>query len=105
MDFTEITVFTNSENAEVVAYFLQEVCLDGVTILDKNDLYQNASWDYKDDSADLAYANEVMVKGYWGDNVGAQRKYYTITERGKQQYELNKREWENAKRLIDILIK
>ncbi len=64
MDFTEITVFTNSENAEVVAYFLQEVCLDGVTILDKNDLYQNASWDYKDDSADLAYADEVMVKGY-----------------------------------------
>lgn len=45
------------------------------------------------------------IKGYWGDNIGAQRKYYTITERGKQQYELNKREWENAKRLIDILIK
>lgn len=64
MDFTEITVFTNSENAEVVAYFLQEVCLDGVTILDKNDLYQNASWDYKDDSADMVYADEVMVKGY-----------------------------------------
>ena len=64
MDFTEITVYTNSENAEVVAYFLQEVCLDGVTILDKNDLYQNASWDYKDDSADLVYADEVMVKGY-----------------------------------------
>ena len=64
MDFTEITVYTNSENAEVVAYFLQEVCLDGVTILDKNDLYQNASWDYKDDSADQVYADEVMVKGY-----------------------------------------
>ena len=45
------------------------------------------------------------IKGFWGDNIGAQRKYYTITERGKQQYELNKREWENAKRLIDILIK
>ncbi len=45
------------------------------------------------------------IKGYWGDNIGAQRKYYTITERGRQQYELNKREWENAKRLIDILIK
>ena len=64
MDFTEITVYTNSENAEVVAYFLQEVCLDGVTIFDKNDLYQNASWDYKDDTADLVYADEVMVKGY-----------------------------------------
>lgn len=68
MDFTEITVYTNSQNAEVIAYFLQEVCLDGVTILDKKDLYQNASWDYKDDVADDIYADEVMVKGYC--NVG-----------------------------------
>ena len=64
MKYSEITVRTTSEMAEVVAYFLQEVCLDGVTILDKNDLYQNASWDYKDDSADMVYADEVMVKGY-----------------------------------------
>ncbi len=64
MEFSEITVYTNSENAEVVAYFLQEVCLDGVTILDKNDLYTNSTWDYKDENADVIYADEVMVKGY-----------------------------------------
>lgn len=44
------------------------------------------------------------IKGYWGENVGATRKYYTITEKGKDQYELNKREWANAKKLIDFLI-
>ncbi|MCX4286191.1 MAG: PadR family transcriptional regulator [Clostridia bacterium] len=37
--------------------------------------------------------------------VGATRKYYTITEKGRNLYEVNKREWENAKKLIDILIR
>lgn len=64
MKFSEITVLTNSQNAELVAYFLQEVCMDGVSIYDKNDLYQNSSWDYKDDSADTMYTDEVAVKGY-----------------------------------------
>lgn len=64
MKFSEITVLTNSQSAELVAYFLQEVCMDGVSIYDKNDLYQNATWDYKDDSADTIYTDEVMVKGY-----------------------------------------
>ncbi len=44
------------------------------------------------------------IKGVWGENVGATRKYYTITEKGREVYASNKREWENAKRLIDILI-
>ena len=64
MDYTEIVVYTTSEMAEVVAYFLQEVCMDGVSIYDKKDLYDNASWDYKDDTADLVYEEEVAVKGY-----------------------------------------
>lgn len=64
MDYTEIVVYTTSEMAEVVAYFLQEVCLDGVSIYDKKDLYDNASWDYKDDTAELLYGEEVAVKGY-----------------------------------------
>ena len=59
------------------------------------------------------YGNEIRkfiedadcIKGFWGENVGATRKYYTITEKGRELYEINKREWENAKRLIDILIK
>ena len=64
MDYTEIVVYTTSEMAEVVAYFLQEVCMDGVSIYDKKDLYDNATWDYKDDTAELLYEEEVAVKGY-----------------------------------------
>ena len=64
MYYSEIAVYTNSQMAEVVAYFLQEVCMDGVSIFDKNDLYDNPTWDYKDDSVDLQYASEVVVKGY-----------------------------------------
>lgn len=45
------------------------------------------------------------IKGTWGENVGATRKYYTITQKGREMYEVNRREWENAKLLIDILIK
>lgn len=45
------------------------------------------------------------IRGFWGENVGATRKYYTITQKGLDQLEINKKEWENAKRLIDILIK
>ncbi|MCM1290209.1 MAG: PadR family transcriptional regulator [Corallococcus sp.] len=44
------------------------------------------------------------IKGFWGENVGATRKYYTITEKGIALYELNKKEWQNAKKLIDFLI-
>lgn len=64
MKFSEITVHTVSEAAELVAYFLQEACMDGVSIYDKKDLYENATWDYKDDAADAAYGGEVTVKGY-----------------------------------------
>ncbi|MEG2015279.1 MAG: PadR family transcriptional regulator [Clostridia bacterium] len=45
------------------------------------------------------------IIGVWGDEATAvTRKYYTITEKGIQTYNANKQEWENAKRLIDILI-
>ncbi len=64
MKFSEISVCTTTEASEVVAYFLQEACMDGVSIYDKNDLYANSSWDYKDDGIDKSYGEEVIVKGY-----------------------------------------
>lgn len=64
MKFSEISVYTTSEASEIVAYFLQEACMDGVSIYDKKDLYSNPSWDYKDDEADKVYGEEVVVKGY-----------------------------------------
>ena len=64
MNFSEIAVYTTSQMAELVAYFLQEVCMDGVSIYDIKDLYDNPSWDYKDEGIELQYASEVVVKGY-----------------------------------------
>ena len=64
MNFSEIAVYTTSEMAELVAYFLQEVCMDGVSIYDIKDLYDNPSWDYKEEGIELKYSSEVVVKGY-----------------------------------------
>ena len=45
------------------------------------------------------------ISSYWGDkNVGARRKYYSITQQGKIYYELSKKAWEQAKELIDSLL-
>ncbi|MDD4290971.1 MAG: PadR family transcriptional regulator [Clostridia bacterium] len=46
-----------------------------------------------------------LIKGVWGNEyVGATRKYYTITNDGVMVYESNLKEWNTAKRLIDLLI-
>lgn len=94
MKYSEITVFTTSQCAELVAYFLQEVCMDGVSIYDEKDLYQNSSWDYKDESIDLLYSDEVKVKGYCNledtDSVldFLSRSFATLTNAGSLKTEV-----------------
>ena len=45
------------------------------------------------------------ISSYWGDqSTGARRKYYTITELGKQTYKQKIDEWLEAKRLLDALL-
>ena len=42
----------------------------------------------------------------WGDeNVGARRRYYAVTGKGREAYESYKRDWEEAKQVIDKLLK
>lgn len=46
------------------------------------------------------------ITSYWGDeNTGARRRYYSITNKGKNMFEQNKKDWEEAKIIIDGLIK
>lgn len=46
------------------------------------------------------------IRTYWGDEtVGARRRYYTITDSGRQAYLVYKQEWEEAKEMIDHLLK
>ena len=47
-----------------------------------------------------------MITSYWGnENVGARRRYYRITEDGREAYASYKREWEYSKKILDKLIK
>lgn len=45
------------------------------------------------------------IRTYWGDeNVGARRRYYSITDSGRNAYQAYKKEWEEAKEMIDKLL-
>jgi len=45
------------------------------------------------------------IIAYWGDeSSGGRRKYYRITERGKQAYTSNKQNWEHAKHILEQLL-
>lgn len=44
------------------------------------------------------------ITSYWGnETTGARRRYYSITERGKQSYAAMLEEWKDARTLIDEL--
>lgn len=46
------------------------------------------------------------VMSYWGDeDVGARRRYYTLTDKGRQLYEENIQDWSRIKDMIDSLLK
>ncbi|MGL5313663.1 MAG: PadR family transcriptional regulator [Peptostreptococcaceae bacterium] len=46
-----------------------------------------------------------MIISYWGnENKGARRRYYSITDKGKETLEIQKKDWKKTKELIDSLI-
>ena len=48
---------------------------------------------------------EGLITSYWGDETtGARRRYYMITAEGRKVYQQNRKDWEDAKVLIDSLI-
>ncbi len=45
------------------------------------------------------------IEWYWGDeSQGGRRKYFRITQKGKNTYEHNKKNWEYAKGVLDNLL-
>jgi len=46
-----------------------------------------------------------LIVSYWGnEEVGARRRYYSITDKGLEAYTEYKQDWESAKGIIDKLI-
>lgn len=47
-----------------------------------------------------------LITSYWGDeNSGARRRYYSITEKGRNFYLENSQDWERINELVEKLIK
>ena len=45
------------------------------------------------------------ITSYWGDETqGGRRKYYRITQSGRELYEHNKQNWDLAKQILDKLL-
>jgi PadR family transcriptional regulator PadR len=45
------------------------------------------------------------ITSYWGDETqGGRRKYYRITDSGRQQYQTNKRNWHYAQAILEKLL-
>ena len=45
------------------------------------------------------------ITSYWGDeSQGGRRKYYHITKSGRELYEINKRNWDYSKKILDKLL-
>lgn len=49
--------------------------------------------------------NDGHITSYWGDETqGGRRKYYRITDSGRDQYQSNKENWDYAKEILDKLL-
>jgi len=49
--------------------------------------------------------SDGQITAYWGDETqGGRRKYYRITSTGRELYEVNKRNWDYAKQILDQLL-
>jgi len=48
---------------------------------------------------------DELIEAYWGDGVlGARRRYYKITDKGKKFYIQKQEEWKQTKKILDSLI-
>lgn len=46
-----------------------------------------------------------LIRSYWGDeNTGARRRYYAITEEGRQRLTQDRETWQETRKLIDTLL-
>ena len=47
-----------------------------------------------------------FIASYWGnENIGARRKYYTLTQAGREAFEVQQNAWKTARDMINKLMK
>ena len=49
--------------------------------------------------------NEGCITSYWGDETqGARRRYYHLTDKGREMYRKNIKDWEFTRNILDNLL-
>ena len=49
--------------------------------------------------------NAGCIRSYWGDeNTGARRRYYALTETGKERLTEDRENWKETRAILDILL-
>jgi PadR family transcriptional regulator PadR len=73
-------------------------------------IYSNSKGEYELKEATMYSSlkrleNEGGITSYWGDETqGGRRKYYKVTDKGREIYFENKQNWEYAKQILDQLL-
>jgi PadR family transcriptional regulator PadR len=71
-------------------------------------LYRILGYEFKEATLYTAFKRLEeggFITSYWGeDNVTARRRYYSITERGKEEYIKLLNDWNKSKNMIEKLI-
>ena len=50
--------------------------------------------------------NEGCINSYWGDETqGARRRYYHLTDKGREMYSQNIKDWEFTRNILDDLMR
>jgi len=103
-------------NGEIIKKFINVIILN---VLSKNDSYgyiisksireeTNNELDIKDATIYLEFKRmekDKLIISYWNENInGKKRKYYKITEEGKNYLKYMKKEWVNNRDILDKLI-
>lgn len=103
-------------NAEILRGYTEAIILN---ILNKKDSYGyvisktiidkvEGKIDIKNATIYLAFKRmekEELITSYWVDSdLGARRKQYSITKKGKEYLKKKKNEWKNNKEILDRLL-
>ncbi|MDR0448613.1 MAG: PadR family transcriptional regulator [Treponema sp.] len=49
--------------------------------------------------------SEGCIRSYWGDETqGARRRYYCLTDKGREAYRKNMKDWEFTRNILDDLL-
>lgn len=93
----------------IILKLLSEVDMYGYQISKEIFIKSNKAYELKEASLYSSVKRlekDGFIQAYWGEeSQGGRRKYYKLTDSGKNQLKINLENWQLTKRTIDLLLK